>query len=139
MKKVAILVSLAALVVLTSCGGGGKYADAKAVINNQLQAMETFSIAVEKAQDSPQIVAALDQLQQSMEKLMPRVQKLQEKYPEIKDKKNPPEELKEVTARMEGGAQKFMGAMMKVATKYGEDPKVQEAMKKIQKLGPSRR
>lgn len=139
MKKIAILVSLASLVVLTSCGGGGKYADAKDVINDQLQAMEKFSAAVEKAQDSPQVVKALDQLQQSMEKLVPRVQKLQEKYPEIKDTKNPPEELKEVTAEMEGVAQKFVGAMMKVATKYGEDPKVQEAMKNMQKMAPSRR
>lgn len=131
MREGMVCVVIALLLVLTSCGGG-KYADIKSAMNDQARAMEKFSVEIDKAENSKQVVAALDKFGAQMEKFAKQFPKLQEKYPELKDKQNPPEELKETTAQMEGVAQKFMGAMMKVAREYGDDPQVQEKLQQMQ-------
>jgi len=131
MKEGMVGVLLAALLVLTSCGGG-KYADVKSAMDGQMKAMDRFSEKIDKAENSEQVVAALDEFGAKMEKFAREFPKLQEKYPELGDKQNPPEELKETMNQMEGVAQRFMGAMMKVAQQYGEDAQVQEKLQQMQ-------
>ena len=68
-----------------------------------------------------------------MEKLTPTMQKLSDKYPELKNNQNPPEPLKEMQSRMEEASKKMMGAMMKAAP-YMADPEVQKAQKRLESL-----
>jgi len=65
-----------------------------------------------------------------MEDLWPKMQILSEKYPELKDKSSPPEELKETQKRAEEMGQKMAGSMMKLMP-YMIDPEVQKAQKRL--------
>ena len=133
MRKVIVMVSIAALmVVAVGCGGGGKYADAKDALNIQADMMEEFATGVENAKDSAAVVAVLAKFQKTAEGAKKQMMAIAEKYPEMKDQANPPEELKAEATRMEELGPKFMGAMMKIAQDYGSDPAVQEALQKMQ-------
>ena len=129
MRNIMVMASIAAvLVVAVGCGGGGKYADAKDALNTQADMMEEFAVGVENAKDSAEVVAVLEKFQKTAEGAKEQMMAIAEKYPEMKDQANPPEELKEEAARMEAIGPKFMGAMMKLSQDYGSDPAVQEAL-----------
>jgi hypothetical protein len=131
MQKTGMFLSLAALLVLSSCGGG-KYSDAKQTINRQINSMEVFSDSVEKAKDSGQIASALRRFQKESEGAQEKMEQMAKKYPELSDAQNPPEELKQEKEKLEELMPRFMQAMMKVAQQYGEEPQVQEILKQMQ-------
>lgn len=132
MKKLFLFSTLAIFVfMLFACGGGGKYADAKKLMENFISATEDLVADLEKADDGKSVAAALTSYADIMKDVSVEMKAIAEKYPEIKDQKNPPEELKEVVKRMEEVMPKMMSAMMKLA-KYAEDPDVMAAQKKMQ-------
>ncbi len=133
MRKVIVMASIAALVVVTSGCGGGKYDDAREVLDTQCEMMSDFAVGVENAKDSAEIVTVLEKFQKNAAGAKEQMMAIIEKYPEIKDETNPPEELKAQKKKMEEIGPKFMGAMMKIAKDYGSDPAVQEALQKMQK------
>jgi hypothetical protein len=132
MKKLLSFSTLAIFVLmLFACGGGGKYADAKKAMENFISATEDFVADLEKADDGKSVAVAINSYAEVMKDVGAEMKALAEKYPEIKDQKNPPEELKAVVKKMEEVMPKMMGAMMKLA-KYAEDPDVMAAQKKMQ-------
>jgi len=132
MRKAVVIAFVCALALsAVSCGKGGKYADVKPVLNEQSEMMASFAAQIEKATNGKEAAAAIDSLAGKQEKLMAQMKALSEKYPEMKSSTEPPEELKEEMARLEPVAAKFSQAMMTVMQKYGNDPAVQEAMKKM--------
>jgi len=94
--------------------------------------MEEFAVGVENAKDSAAVVAVLAKFQKDAAVAKEQMMAIAEKYPEMKDQANPPEELKAEAARMEELGPKFMGAMMKISQQYGDDPAVKEALQKMQ-------
>jgi hypothetical protein len=134
MKKLmtGIMVCLLTAAVL-GCGGGGKYAEAQKLIGEQTGAMEKFTAAMDKAVSADQAAAALNALAAAMEKMAPKMAELSQKYPELKDQQAPPEEIKASMEKLEKAAMGFMGALMKAAQQFGEDPKVAEAQARLQK------
>ena len=132
MRNIFVMVSIAVLIVVASGCGGGKYADAKDALNTQADMMEEFAVGVENAKDSAEIVVVLEKFQKTAAGAKEEMMAIAEKYPEMKDQANPPEELKAEAERMEAIGPKFMGAMMKIAQQYGEDPAVQQALQKMQ-------
>ena len=133
MRKVIVMVSIAALVVVASGCGGGKYDDAKEALNTQYDMMSDFAVGVENAKDSAAVVVVLEKFQKTAEGAKEQMMAIAEKYPEMKNNENPPEELQEAIKKMDDVGPKFMGAMMKIAQTYGDDPAVQEALQKMQK------
>ncbi|NLW51571.1 MAG: hypothetical protein GXY85_12140 [Candidatus Brocadiaceae bacterium] len=129
--------ALAAVAVLSltlvSCGKGAD-GSLRDVVEAQLKMMEEFASAMDKAQNADQVAAALEQHAKQVEKLAPRVKALAEKHPELAGmgaSGQLPAELKEYEAKIEAAATKMMGAMGKMM-QYGEDPKVQAAMERIE-------
>jgi predicted transcriptional regulator len=119
---------------LAACGGGGKYADAKKLMEKQVQLFEDFANALDKAGSADDVVAALNNFSDGMKEMVPQMKELQEKYPELKDAKDEamPEELKPIMEKLQNEVMpKFMGAMMKIQ-QYASDPAVQEASQKFQ-------
>ena len=114
-------------------GGGGKYADAKKVMEESLQTMQDFIGAVEKADSAPEVAAALNAFTKKMNELKPKVMELETKYPELKDETTAPEELKPLMKGMEEFGQRFMGVMMKIA-QYESDPEVKKAMEGMDQI-----
>ena len=125
------LVALAGVVVLTlglvSCGGG-KYADAKAAMNDQIAFMDEFVSQVDKAGSGKDVAAAVNRYSEQMNKMFEQSAKLKEKYKGV-DLENAPE-LKEEMEKVKASAMKFAQAFMKIGTQYGNDAEVQAAMTK---------
>ena len=130
MKKYVALLSVVVFLSMLLACGGGKYADAKKVIEKWMGATTDFVADLDNVKDAAGAAAAINAYADTMKALAPEMKKIQEKYPEMKDQKNPPEELKEIVAQMEEVMPKMMSAMMKL-TQYAQDPAVQEAQKKL--------
>ena len=131
MKKLFTLLTILIFLSMMFACGGGKYADAKKVMGKFISITNDFASDMEKADDADSTAAAINAYAHEMEHLSADMQKIQEKYPEIKDQQNPPEELKELAGQMEEIMPKMMAAMMKAA-KYAQEPAVMEAQKKLQ-------
>ncbi|MCP5106835.1 MAG: hypothetical protein GY950_25855 [bacterium] len=138
MKKI-IFIAVLGLVLygLTACGGG-KYAEPKDVLEKYVTAMEDVINAFDKAGDADAVAAALNKYSDYMKDLGPKLKEMSEKYPELSNKDNPPEELLPLVERLNAAMGKFEGAMAKVG-QYATDPKVMEAQKKFMEAMSSMR
>ncbi|MDP6526728.1 MAG: hypothetical protein QGH15_21205 [Kiritimatiellia bacterium] len=134
MKK-AVIVPLLCVVVLASTlsSCAAKYADAKKLNADYISLMEAFLADLEKATDAKGVAKALNGFSDGMEKLMPRMKKLSEKYPELKDKNNLPTEMAESQKKAEEIGKKMAGAFMK-AMPYMTDPEVQKAQQRMMEV-----
>ena len=137
MKRLAwILPVLGLLLLLPACGGGSD--GPRQVFEAQLDMMDGLAASMEKASNADDVAAALNEACDRMEKILPRMQELMEKMPELKNAGGPngalPEVLKDLEPRLKASAMKMVGAMMK-AMPYIQDPKVQAAQKRFQELG----
>ncbi len=131
MKKVLSILTVVIFMSMMFACGGGKYADAKKVMGKFISITNDFASDMEKADDADSTAAAINAYAHEMEHLSADMKKIHEKYPEVKDPQNMPEELKEVAAQMEEVMPKMIAAMMKLA-KYAQEPAVMEAQKKLQ-------
>jgi hypothetical protein len=132
MKKSLLIPFVCALAIpLLMAGCGGKYADAKKVNNEYIELMQRYIDDLDKTENAKQAADAIRRFADGMEKLWPRMRELSEKYPELKDTNNPPEELMETQAKAQEMGKKMAGAMMKIMP-YLSDPEVREAQKRLQ-------
>jgi hypothetical protein len=124
-----LVVAIAALFV-AGCGGS-KYSDVKDVMNTQMDIMEKFASSVDKASNGQEIADAINEYTGEMETHIKDIKALSEKYPELKDNKEPPAELKEMNEKMQETSKKFAGAIVKISMKYRGDPAVAKALKEM--------
>lgn len=125
MKRITLI-----LIALTLVSGSvfavDKYAELKDTLRDVMDTVNTFGDALNSASNGKQVAAAIDTYAEDMERLEPRLEELEEKYPEISDT-NYPAELAEVMEEYsELGAK--MEEAMAVLMEYMMDPEVQEAM-----------
>ena len=134
-KKWTVLLTAAVFMIgLTACGGGGgKYADLKPVIKKYNSQVEKFIGAMDKADSAEKVAAALTDFADVMKGLKDSMQKMEEKYPELKNMSDPPVELGEDAQKMQELAMKMGPAMMK-AMKYADDPAVQKAQEALENI-----
>ena len=128
MKKTALLFRLALIgtVSLVLACGGSKYGDAEKVLSEEITIMSTFAEQMEKAGDADAVAAAINTFTKKMEKLVPRLKELTEKYPEMKAGKDLPASLEKQMAEAESMGRKLQGAMMKTM-QYMMNAKVRKA------------
>ncbi len=131
-KSVFIFVLAVGLLGYVACKGG-KYSDAKDVMNQSLKTMENFIGGIDKAGDSKAVVKAINEFADDMAELKPKMMALDKKYPELKDQTKVPEELKPVMKQMEEMSSKMINAMMKLY-QYAQDPDVQKAQEALNKV-----
>lgn len=115
---------------LAACGGGGKYASAKSLVNKQITILERYADAMDKAGSAQDVAAALNVYAADTKDLIPAMKKFQEQFPEMKNQADPPAELKPEMEKMQQAMGRMMNASIKAA-KYMSDPIVQEAQKKL--------
>ena len=113
--------------------GGGKYADAKKAVAKSNKALEGFLGKMDKVDNAKDVAAALTGFTNEMEKIVPEMKKLEEKYPELKGSQSIPEELGEEGKKMMELWGKFASVMMKIQ-QYGDDPEVQKAQEKLEDI-----
>ena len=136
-QKGMIFLGLAVFAIgMAACGGGetgGKFSDAKSVLQKFNQNMEDWLEDMDKADSAQKVAAALNAFTSKMKDLRDEMKKIEEKYPELKGMSDPPEELKEEAKKMEELMTKMMSAMMKVS-EYADDPEVQKAQKALDEV-----
>ncbi|MBN1426116.1 hypothetical protein JXA88_16320 [Candidatus Fermentibacteria bacterium] len=134
MRKIEFpLVLCLVIPALWLSGCSGKYADAKKVNAEFVEITETYVDDLEDAEDAKDVAKAVNSYADRMEKLWPRVRELSEKYPELKDKENVPDELKESQQRAEEMGKK-MGSVFRKMMPYMNDPDVQKAQQRLSRI-----
>ena len=135
MLKKILMITIASLVAAGAfgCKPAGKYADLKEYLNESIKANEDYIAALEKANSPKEVAEAINELGNKNEKLGPRTEELQKKYPELKDMgKNPPVELKDEFERLEKMTQRLLSVSMKMM-KYMMHPEVMKATQEMAK------
>ena len=134
MKRGLFLSLLCALAVsFLIAGCGGKYADAKKVNQEYMDLVQGYVDDLDKTESAKDAAKAINRFADDMEDLWPKMKALSEKYPELKDRNNVPEELKEMQAEAAEVGKKMGSSMMKLMP-YMNDPDVQKAQKRLQEL-----
>lgn len=127
-KKLALV--LFSLLVVVFIGCGGKYSDAVEVNEAFLDVMLDYTDGLEKADNAGKIAEAMNEFADRMTVLGPRMKKISEKYPQLKDEKNQPEELKKLRKKGDELEKKFSESFMKTM-QYMNDPEVQKAQQRL--------
>jgi len=131
MKKNIVNFAVICLILsFAMIGCGGKYADAQKINKEYISIMQDYINDIDAAQNAGDAAAAMNKFADGMENLWPKMQKLSEKYPELKNHENPPEELVETQKQAEEIAGKMAGTMMKLMP-YMKDPEVRNAQKRL--------
>ena len=128
-KVVLSVLVVVAIFTLAACGG--KYADAIALSEKQLEAMEAYTDSIEKADSKETIIAAMEDFGAKMEALAEKAKGLRDKYPELyKPGAELPEEFAEIGKKTEAVVARMSAASMKTM-QYMMDPEVQKAMMRM--------
>jgi soluble cytochrome b562 len=130
MKKVALFAVVGLVLWAGVIYGGGKYADVKPFIEKMAVSLEKFITDMEKAENADDVVAELDALTEVMKKLAPKMREIVKKYPELKDERTHPEELKPLLKNMDELGKKLFGVMGKIQ-QFANEPHVKEANKRF--------
>ncbi|MDA3896360.1 MAG: hypothetical protein PF482_09455 [Desulfobacteraceae bacterium] len=128
MKKTLIV--LLSFLMIAVIGCGGKYSDAVAVNESFLDAMIDYTDSLEKSDTAGKVADAMNEFADRMEVLGPKMKKISEKYPELKDPENQPEEFKQLRQKSDEMEKHFAGSFMKTM-KYMGDPEVRKAQQRF--------
>jgi phage shock protein A len=132
-KGLLVFLLVVGLAGFFACSTGGKYGEAKDLLNKSLTAMDDFVKAIDQAKDAKAVAAAITNFKDSMAALKPKMQALDKKYPELKDETKMPEDLKPLMTKMQEMSSKMINASMK-AYQYNQDPEVQKAQEELNKV-----
>ncbi len=131
MKKRIPVIFLSLFVIpFLIIGCGGKYSDVKKVNEKYISLIEDYIADIDKVDNAEDAAKAVNKFADGMEDLWPKMQEFAKKYPELKDKTNPPEELKEIDKRVQDTSKKMVAAMMKLMP-YMMNRKVLNAEKRL--------
>ena len=133
MKKCVLCVIVLFMVLGVKVYGQAKYEEVKPVLERMATSLEKFIGDLEKVENADAVVAAFASYTDTMEKLVPDIKAIIKKYPELKDEKNHPEELKPLTGKIEELSKKMIGVMGKIQP-YATDPKVVAASQRFMEV-----
>nr|WP_319397081.1 hypothetical protein [uncultured Desulfobacter sp.] len=130
MKQIASIMAVLAVAGILMYGCGSTPGnDAADVIKQHADVTEQFVNKLEAAHSAQDVAEAVDAYTAGMQKLVPLIQGLGEKYPGYRDGKAP-KGLEKEAERLEELSVRMPAAMMKTAS-YMMDPAVQKAMENM--------
>jgi hypothetical protein len=110
-----------------------KYEDAKMVLTDLAFVIEAFVENMNEADRPEDVAKVLDTFSDTMIELVPKINEIREKYPELKKEDTHPEELKPLLQRIDKDFQEMIKAYAKVKENM-ENPAVQEADAKYKEV-----
>ena len=110
-----------------------QYADAKNVLENLAGLIETFVADMDQAEGAKNVAGVLDGFAEAMKELLPEINEIREKYPELNNEDTHPEELKPLLRRIDKDFQAMMTSYGKVK-EHIEDPDVKAADEKYKEV-----
>jgi hypothetical protein len=133
MKRVMVPMVCLLVVAFVVGGCAGKYADVKKMNTKFAKITEAYVADLDKADDAKGVAKAMNSFADELEVIWPKMQKLSEKYPELKDNKNPPKALEVSQKEAEAVGKKMAGTFMKTMP-YMQDPDVRKAQERMGKV-----
>lgn len=140
LKALGLLTVILVFVAMNGCAGKDKSKETRTVMEKNLKIMENFIKSVEETEDPQVYLSALQKMKSEMQKLIPEMNELNKKYPELfklDDKKKPTPELKnilkELAVREAEVRPKFVAALQKVM-KNAKDPEIMKELQEIYEL-----
>jgi len=131
MKEKLLTVFLMLCVVIpTGCHSSEKYSDVIAVNAQFMKVTEAYLQGLEKAGSASEAAKVMNTFADGLEKVMPTMKKLAEKYPELKNGQNLPESIQASQKQAEQMGMRMMQAMMKIAP-FMDDPAVKKAQERV--------
>ncbi len=132
MKKLAsVFIGFMVLVVFCGCGQG-KYDDAVKVNEDFVKITEKYINDLDHAESGADVARAINDFTEKFEQLIPKMNEIHKKYPDMMTSKDLPEKLKKTNERAEQAGVKLASSFMRIM-KYMADPEVMEAHKKFAK------
>jgi len=128
MKKILLMFVLGTF-LFAGLVYGGKYDEVVSLMDKMVKGLEKFVNDLEKAGSAAAVAAALDSYSDFMIKISPKVKELSQKFPELDNEENTPEELKPSKETMDKLTQKLAGLYAKIQ-QYLKDPIVEKAYKR---------
>ena len=98
-----------------------------------IDAMEKYAVELERASSAKAVAEATNRYADKIKALAPKIKKLRNKYPEIKDPDKLPAKLKDLDKKAENLQVKLSAGFMNMM-KYMMDPDVQKAHKRLQEV-----
>ena len=121
LKAFVLTVAAIVLVAVFGCNGTNSSKEIRDVMARNLKIMEDFIITVENTEDTQVYLSALEKMKNDIEMLIPEMNDLNKKYPDLfklNDKKEPSPELKDIlkeqVEREEEVRTKFVAALQKM-------------------------
>lgn len=134
-KLIPVLTILSFVLILVYCGGAKN--DPQAVMIDFFDLYGKYADDLSKAGSADDVVTVCEKYTPKFKKFGEKIKAMQEKFPDLKslDLKggNLPKEYKKLAEKMQEVMPKLAG-LGAVMMKYMNDPKVQEAMKKINEV-----
>jgi len=137
-KTISLLLSIAVIGMFIISCGGSKYSDLESVTNAYLKAVDGLISDVDKVNNASDAAKALNNYADKMEKLIPELKRISEKYPDFKNMKsndkNTDPKLAAINDKMKEKMKKLIPTMIKLM-KYYNDPEVKKAQQRLNRLG----
>ena len=124
-----LLLSLLALTFAMSVGAQDQYAEVIDLMTAYLEITDKLSTDIEESQGEQQVAEAFNRYADDMEIIMPQMNSMSEKFPELND--DTPEALQPVLDQMEVTMERMMMAMQKVMESGYSGDSLQEAFERI--------
>lgn len=137
---VLLACSLIAICLGHGCGGreqtdagetSHQYADVEEFADQYVRLMGEYVAAMDQADSAQEVATAINRLADGVERLQPAMQEVLEKYPELKNDQDMPEELRKIESRMQEIFMKMQHTLEKVWP-YMDDPNVQKAHARLE-------
>jgi len=133
MSRRALAVALFLILLSLGSFAQTKYEDVKELFNWYLDATSKVANILEDSQNTKEIAQALEDYVDATLEFVQQMEQFEEKYPELSEMSDPPQELGEIMDRFEevmGRAANSFGGL----AKYAEDPDVQKAKKRFEDI-----
>lgn len=130
-RSIRMLISCLVLSALFFAGCAGKYDDAKQANEQYVRLLERYVADMESSETAQDVADAMNRCSDGLEKVLPTIQQIQEKYPELKQKDTMPKELQALEKRADVVFAKMGNAMMKMMP-HINDPDVLKAQQRFE-------
>ncbi|MBS3732826.1 MAG: hypothetical protein KGY42_07955 [Desulfobacterales bacterium] len=121
---------LCCVLLVFTFGCGGKYSDAVDLQEDFISLAGDYVAAMDSADSADKVAAAMNDYAAGLEDMAPRVREINEKYPELSNPEQQPEQFKQTAQEHEAVMQKVGNSFMK-AMPYMGDPDVRQAQQRI--------
>ena len=109
------------------------YEDAESVLADYAQVIEDYTVAMESADNSRDVVAAINSVTDAMRTLIPEMQRVLLEYPELSSQEEHPIAIKQRIEKFSQVDNRYELAMSKTEQYLG-DPNVQEALQEYRRV-----